>query len=156
MDVPQMKWEAKVSTLLEQVRPDQVWPLLEDFFGLNKWFPGLPTCHGLQGVNGVPGCIRYCSGFGIKRKGDEEIKWSKERLVSIDRKEMTFTYDMVDSNIGFQSYVSTLKVFRDGTVVWWISLDPVDGWQLPDLVGKYENGLKGMVKNMEAAICNNG
>ncbi|KAL6501991.1 hypothetical protein OROGR_027124 [Orobanche gracilis] len=166
--LPQQKWEAKVSTRLEQARAEQIWPLLEDFFGLQKWFPGLATCHGIEGVNGEPGCIRFCSGFGLKPKDISEgpnssLRWSKERLVAMDRARMTFTYEMVDCNIGFESYVSTVKVVPgdeggdiDGgagaTVEWCISLDPVVGWRLEDLVVKYEVGLKLMAKKMEAAI----
>ncbi|KAL3650788.1 hypothetical protein CASFOL_007191 [Castilleja foliolosa] len=161
------KWEAKVSTSLERAKPQQIWPLFEDFFGLQKWFPGLPTCHGIEGVNGQPGCIRFCSGFGLKKQKDDinnaesnsSLSWSKERLVAVDRAQMTLTYEMVDSNIGFKSYVSTVKVVAGddagggGTIVeWWISLDPVVGLRLEDLVVKYEVGLKLMVNKMEAAI----
>ncbi|KAI3468186.1 hypothetical protein Pfo_024849 [Paulownia fortunei] len=162
-NLSQQKWEAKVSTRLEKARADQIWPLFEDFFGLHKWFPGLATCHGIQGSNGEPGCIRYCSGFGLKREEncnelDSNLSWSKERLVAIDRAQMTFTYEIMDCNIGFKSYVSTIKVVPGDeggggcAVEWCISLDPVVGWKLEDLVGKYEVGLQLMVKKMEAAI----
>ncbi|PIN24703.1 hypothetical protein CDL12_00138 [Handroanthus impetiginosus] len=153
----QQKWEAKVSTRLERARPDQIWPLFEDFFGLHKWFPGLATCHGIHGANGEPGCIRYCSGFGLKSvENTENLSWSEERLVAINRAQMTLTYEIVDCNIGFKSYISTINVVRgDGgcaAVEWCISLDPVAGWKLEDLVGKYEIGLQLMVKKMEASI----
>ncbi|GFP82889.1 lachrymatory-factor synthase [Phtheirospermum japonicum] len=165
-NLSQQKWEAKVSTSLERARPQQIWPLFEDFFGLQKWFPGLATCHGIEGANGEPGCIRFCSGFGLKKQkennndSNSDLSWSKERLVAVDRAQMTLTYEMVDCNIGFKSYVSTVKVVpgyeggRGGgtSVEWCISLDPVVGLRLEDLVGKYEVGLKLMVKKMEAAI----
>ncbi|KAK6161903.1 hypothetical protein DH2020_001744 [Rehmannia glutinosa] len=160
-NLTQKKWEAKVSTRLEQARPEQIWPLFEDFFGLQNIFRASPR-HGIEGANGQPGCIRYCSGFGLKPKGNNNepnsnLRWSKERLVDIDRAQMTFTYEMVDCNIGFESYVSTVKVVRGeegggAAVEWCISLDPVVGWRLEDLVGKYEVGLKLMVKKMEAAV----
>ncbi|KAG8375613.1 hypothetical protein BUALT_Bualt10G0118600 [Buddleja alternifolia] len=157
------KWEAKVATMVHKAKADQIWPLFEDFFGLHKWFPGLTTCRGIHGSNGEPGCIRYCSGFGIKQESctnesNSKMSWSKERLVVIDRAQMTFTYEMVDCNIGYKSYVSTVKIVlgdekRGGCAVeWWISLDPVVGWKLEDLVKKYEVGLELMVKKMEAAI----
>lgn len=157
---PQQKWEVKVSTELQKARPDQIWPLLKDFFGLSKWFPGLATCHGIHGANGEPGCIRYCSGFGLKRAGnynndpDSNSRWSKERLVEINGEKMTFTYEIVDCNIGFESYVSTVKVVPGGgcAVEWCIRLDPVEGWKLEDLASKYERGLQLMVKKMEASI----
>ncbi|KAL2237044.1 lachrymatory-factor synthase [Sesamum indicum] len=159
-NLSQRKWEAKVSTRLEKARADQIWPLFEDFFGLHRWFPSLATCHGIHGANGEPGCIRYCSGFGLKREQNANesnpgLSWSKERLVALNRAQMTFTYEMVDCNIGFKSYVSTIKVIPgDGGAVveWCISLDPVAGWELRDLVAKYELGLQLMVEKMEAAI----
>ncbi|KAK8610407.1 hypothetical protein V6N13_081565 [Hibiscus sabdariffa] len=36
-------------------KAEQVWPLLQDFFGLDKWFPTLTTCLPVQGVSGQPG-----------------------------------------------------------------------------------------------------
>ncbi|KAG6389425.1 hypothetical protein SASPL_150893 [Salvia splendens] len=125
----------------------------QDFFGLHKWFSGLPNCHGIHGTNGEPGCIRYCSGFGLRQEANE-MKWSKERLVAIDHAQKTFTYEMVDSNIGFKSYVSTIKVVAGGgggggMVEWWISLEPVEGAKLEDLVAKYQVALQLMVKKME-------
>ncbi|KAK4419930.1 hypothetical protein Salat_2405900 [Sesamum alatum] len=156
-NLSQQKWEAKVSTRLEKARPDQIWPFFEDFFGLHKWFPNLTTCHGIHGANGEPGCIRYCSGFGLKNTNESSssLSWSKERLVALDRVQMTLTYEMVDCNIGFRSYVSTIKLVpRDGggVVEWCISLDPVPGWKLQDLVAKYQVGLQLMVEKMESAI----
>ncbi|KAG6391230.1 hypothetical protein SASPL_148983 [Salvia splendens] len=153
-NLTQQKWEAKVCTTLEKAEPDQIWPFFQDFFGLHKWFLGLPNCHGIHGTNGEPGCIRYCSGFGLRQEADE-IKWSMERLVAIDHAQKTFTYEMVDSNIGFKSYVSTIKVVPaaggggGGAVEWWISLEPVEGAKLEDLVAKYQVALQLMVKKME-------
>lgn len=163
-NLSQQKWQAKVCTKLEKADADQIWPFFEDFFGLHKWFSGLPTCHGIHGANGEPGCIRYCSGFGLKSavaNADNEssssslISWSKERLVAIDHAQKTFTYEIVDCNIGFKSYVSTIKVVSGSggcAVEWWISLEPVEGLELEDLVVKYEVGLRQMVKKMEDAI----
>ncbi|EYU20416.1 hypothetical protein ABFS82_01G018700 [Erythranthe guttata] len=166
-----LKWEAEVSTTLQKATADQIWPLFQDFFGLHKWFPGLATCYGIHGSNGEPGCMRYCSGSGgLKREGnintntnnnddgDSNLSWSKERLVAISGAKMTFTYEIVDCNIGFESYVSTVTVVPGGgggggcTVRWRISLDPVVGWNLEDLVGRYELGLQRMLKKMEASI----
>lgn len=163
-NLSQQKWKAKFSTRLGKARADQIWPLFQDFFGVHKWFPGLPTSHGIHGANGEPGCIRYCSGFQLIREETNNesslsnLSWSKERLVAIDHAHMTFTYEMVDCNIGFKSYVSTIKVVPGDeggggcTVEWCISLDPVVGWKLEDLVVKYEVGLELMVKKMEEAF----
>lgn len=160
MDLSQQKWQAKVSTNLEKANADQIWPLFRDFFGLHKWFPGLPICRGIEGTNGELGCIRYCSGFGIKPVANAgelssyNLSWSKEKLVAVDNEEKTFSYEIVDCNIGFKSYVSTIRVVPGGgcTVEWRISLDPVEGSKLEDLVAKYDEGLQLMVKKMEDAI----
>ncbi|KAL3819002.1 hypothetical protein ACJIZ3_004907 [Penstemon smallii] len=155
------KWEAKVSTKLEKATPNQIWPLFQDFFGLKKWFPGLATCDGIHGTNGEIGCIRYCAGFGLKGENycesndESNVRWSKEKLVEMDSEEVRFSYEIVDSNIGFKSYVSTIKVVPDGggcTVEWRISLEPVAGWKLEDLVVKYDVALQLMAKKMEDAI----
>ncbi|OWM86595.1 lachrymatory-factor synthase [Punica granatum] len=161
------KWKAKVSTLaLEMATADQIWPLLLDFFNLHQWFPSLAMCRGVHGTNGEPGAIRYCTGFslsassidsqptkydlGNKDKSDP-VNWSKEKLVSVDHVKRSLSYEIVE-NIGFKSYVSTIGVVPrgDGCLIEWeIVVDPVEGWELDDLVSKYEMGLKGMAKNME-------
>ncbi|XP_051137286.1 lachrymatory-factor synthase [Andrographis paniculata] len=166
----QQKWEATVRAAAEKATAEQLWPLFEDFFGLHKWFPGLQICRGVAGANGEPGCIRYCAGFkGIKPQSESSpatakatatatAAWSKERLRWVDRRRMTLSYEIVDSNIGFTSYVSTVRV-TDGAaggaaavVEWSITVDPVAGLELADLAAKYRVGLEAMVKNMEAAI----
>lgn len=161
MQQNQKKWESKASTRLQKTTPDQIWPLFQDFFGLGQWFPGLAICHGIHGTNGEPGCIRYCEGFRLQRENNDtdEVMWSKEKLVDMDKNGMRFSYEIVDSNIGFESYVSTIEVFPGGdgggaVVEWGISVDPVEGWELDELVKKYEVGLMVMVRNMEDHICN--
>ncbi|KAJ8751185.1 hypothetical protein K2173_016366 [Erythroxylum novogranatense] len=162
------KWEAKVSTRLTKASADQIWPFLSDFFNLHKWFPGLANCHGVQGTNGEPGCIRYCVGFSIPPKGtaedekDRPCSWSKERLVSVDHVGRSLNYEIVDSNIGFTSYNSTFMIVpgvsdghEEGCVIEWsFVVDPVEGWVFEDLVEKYEVGLKSMAKKMEDRALN--
>jgi hypothetical protein len=53
----QEKWKGKAQTELLGCKADKVWPLLEDFFGLDKWFPTLSTCIPLEGISGKPGCV---------------------------------------------------------------------------------------------------
>lgn len=163
-NLSQQKWQAKISTTLNRAEADQIWPFFQDFFGLHKWFSGLPNCQGIHGVNGELGCVRYCSGFGLKSpeantdSGPNNVSWSKERLVAIDHAQKTFTYEIVDSNIGLKSYVSTIKVVPAAAaaggcaVEWRISLEAVEGCRLEDFVVKYEVALKLMVKRMEDAI----
>ncbi|CAK7353144.1 unnamed protein product [Dovyalis caffra] len=156
----QPKWEGKVSTRLAKATADQIWPLLNDFFNFHKWFPSLATCYGINGTNGEPGCIRYCAGFSIPSNDtDQPVSWSTERLTAVNHVERSLSYEMVDGNIGFKSYVSTVKVVpqggdgQDGCVIEWsFSVDPVAGLVLDELVRKYEVGLQQMGKRMEDAV----
>ncbi|KAI6680024.1 hypothetical protein NL676_033905 [Syzygium grande] len=161
------KWEGKVSTTVAKASADQIWPLYVDFFNHHKWFPGLSDCHCIRGNNGEPGCVRYYAGFSLSSEGTNDasknrpVHWSKERLISIDSIGRILSYEMVDSNIGFASYVSTVKVGpSDGdgeggcTIKWSFAVDPVEGWVLENLVRKYEVGLQGMAKKMEDSLGN--
>lgn len=152
------KWEGKVSTTLTDAKADQIWTLLKDFFNFHKWFPTLETCYGIHGSNSEPGCIRYCVGFSIPSDGPHHpVSWSKERLVAVDHDDRTLVYEIVDSNIGFSSYRSTIKVIptvnhhdeRGCVIEWNFSLDPLEGWVMEDLVRKYDVGLQRMATKME-------
>ncbi|CAK8570536.1 unnamed protein product [Lathyrus sativus] len=150
------RWEGKVSTKLQNTTEHQAWPLVKDFFNLHKRFPNLATCYGIHGSNGEPGCIRYCAGFSLPSDGSQEVSWSKERLVAVDDVERCLTYEIVDCNIGFKSYESTMRVIGDGdggcVIEWLFAVDPVDGLESEDLVGKYGIGLQVMARKMEEEI----
>lgn len=163
------RWKAKVSASLERATPDQIWPLFKDFFNLHKWFPTLSTCYGIHGTNGEPGCIRFCAGFSIQSNGrnhthkasdnsDKPFSWSKERLIAVDDADRSLSYEIVECNIGFKSYVSTIEICRghDGqrgcVIQWCFAVDPVDGLAFDDLVKKYETGLERMASRMEDAV----
>ncbi|KAK9946633.1 hypothetical protein M0R45_012084 [Rubus argutus] len=159
MDLHQSKWEGKVSARLTKARADQIWPLFKDFFNFHHWFPTLGTCYGIRGTNGEPGCIRFCAGSTIPSDGGEHVSWSKERLTAVNDAERRCSYEIVDSNIRFKSYVSTVRVVdddEDGCMIEWsFAVDPVEGLVLEDLVRKYEVGLESMSKIMEDAVVEN-
>ncbi|KAI4379927.1 hypothetical protein MLD38_006164 [Melastoma candidum] len=158
------RWEAKVSTKITKASADQIWPLVADFFNLHEWFPGLPTCYGIHGANGDLGCVRYCAGFSLSATNHDypaveggPVKWSKEKLTVMDHARRSLTYEMVDCNVGLRSYVATMAVVvaddGDGCVLEWsFAVDPVEGWSLMDMVKRYEVGLQGMARKMEAAF----
>lgn len=154
------KWEGKVSARLNGTVADQIWPLFEDFFNFHKWFPGLATCYGIHGTNGEPGCIRYCAGFSIpSHSGGDSVSWSNERLIAVDDDSRSLSYEIVDCNIGFESYVATVKIVPQGdegqagcVIEWSFTVDPVEGWVRDDLVRRYEVGLQRMAKRMEDAL----
>jgi len=154
------RWEGKASARLRNVTKAQAWPLLKDFFNLHKRFPTLATCYGLHGSNGDPGCIRYCAGSSIPSSdGPASVSWSKERLISVDDVDFWLKYEIVDSNIGFSSYESTMKVLNDDDnesngcmLEWSFAVDPVEGLELEELVRKYHVGLQLMAQKMEEEI----
>ncbi|XP_027332303.1 lachrymatory-factor synthase-like [Abrus precatorius] len=151
------RWEGRVSANLRNATKEQAWPLVKDFFNLHKRFPTLATCYGIHGSNGEPGCIRYCAGSSIASNGSGSVSWSKERLVAVDDFDLILKYEIVDSNIGFKSYESTIKVLStddsDGCMLEWsFAVDPVEGWVFEDLVGKYHVGLQFMAQKMEEEI----
>ncbi|GMJ15764.1 hypothetical protein like AT2G25770 [Hibiscus trionum] len=157
----QPKWEAKVSAKLTRASPDQVWAIYTDFFNFHKWFPTLATCYGVHGTNGELGCIRFSSGFSISSRGSAgsggfSEKWAKERLIAIDHINRSLSYEIVESNIGFNSYVSTVKIVDDGgdgcVIEWSFTVDPVEGWQLDDMKKLYEKGLQGLTKRIEDTL----
>ncbi|XP_020208450.1 lachrymatory-factor synthase isoform X2 [Cajanus cajan] len=153
------RWEGKVSAKLRNATKEQAWPLVKDFFNLHKRFPTLATCYGIHGSNGEPGCIRYCAGSSIPSKSNASgsVSWSKERLVVVDDVDFSLKYEMVDGNIGFRSYESTMKVLSDDDsdgcmLEWSFAVDPVEGLLLQDLVTKYHVGLQLMAHKMEDEI----
>ncbi|KAF5748272.1 hypothetical protein HS088_TW04G00224 [Tripterygium wilfordii] len=151
----QKKWEGKVSSKSTKATGDQIWSLFKDFFNLHKYFPKLATCYGVHGTNGEPGCIRYCGGFSIP-SNDRSSSWSKERLITVDDVERSLSYEIVESNIGFNSYVSTVKIVEEdevGCVIEWLfTVNPVEGLELDDLVKRYEVGLQLIIQKMEDSI----
>lgn len=73
----------------------------------------------------------------------------------VDPVERLMRYEIVESNIGFQSYVSTVKISPRGegcVIEWGFTVDPVGGCSLDDLVKKYEKALEVIAKNMEEAL----
>ncbi|XP_004148422.1 lachrymatory-factor synthase [Cucumis sativus] len=155
------KWEGRVTETLTVATPDQIWPMIKDFFNFHKWFPTLANCYGLSGTNAEVGSVRFCSGFSIPSSdgSDGVVSWSKERLVGVDEEHRRICYEIVDSNIGFKSYVATMEVGSvsgGGCMIEWrFEVEAVEGLKLEDLVKKYEVGLRSMANRMEAAVVEN-
>ncbi|KAI3845154.1 hypothetical protein MKX03_019821 [Papaver bracteatum] len=171
MEISESKWEGKVHAKVEGPKADQVWTILQDFFNLHKWFPTLSICYGIDGISGQPGCIRYCAGSSIPaassnngRDGDVTItNWSTEKLVDIDSVQRSITYEIVDCNIGFKSYVSTMKVVpcngendedKGCLIEWSFVVDPIQGWELETLISKFDSGLQRMASKIEETLNN--
>ncbi|KAL9443628.1 hypothetical protein AB3S75_016904 [Citrus x aurantiifolia] len=156
----QPKWQGRACEELTGVKAEQIWAFLDDFFGLDKWFPTLTTCIPIQGISGQPGCVRFCAGFKtpVDNKDDdheESVNWTKQKLLAINAEEMTLTYSIVDGNVGFYGYVSTLTVApkENGCYIEWkYEVEPVKGWRLEDLDCFISSGLQVMARRMKEAL----
>ncbi|XP_051137284.1 lachrymatory-factor synthase-like isoform X2 [Andrographis paniculata] len=142
------KWEGKATAEVRGPTAAEVWPLIEDFFAIHKWLPTVDTCHKLDEG------LRYCAGGG---GGD--VKWCRERLVSVDSENRCLSYELLESNMGFKSYRSTIGVepaAGDGgggcRIVWSFAADPVEGLRYGDLVGYIDAGLQGMAAKFQKAF----
>ncbi|XP_043719854.1 lachrymatory-factor synthase-like [Telopea speciosissima] len=166
----QSKWEGKLCAEIKGATADQVWPLLEDFFNLHKWFPGIDTCKALEGVSGQSGCIRYCAktisttsapASESEEKKMETTMWAKERLVAIDPVERWLSYEVTENNIGMKSYMATMKVLQlsksakeEGCQIEWSFVaDPVESLTFEGFLSNFESILQGMAQRMEEALC---
>ncbi|PNX65999.1 lachrymatory-factor synthase [Trifolium pratense] len=152
----QPNWEDKVTIKLPNITSQQVWQVLQDFCNLHKWIP-IDTCYQLEGIQNQPGVIRYCASTIKSPDSEPTIKWAKEKLLTIDPIKRCLSYEIVDNNMGFKSYVATLKVvpINDddegaGCVVeWGFVCDPVEGWTLQDFKSYIEYCLQFMAKKIE-------
>ncbi|KAK3213008.1 hypothetical protein Dsin_017714 [Dipteronia sinensis] len=89
-------------------------------------------------------------------------KWAKEKLAMIDPIQRCLSYQLIDNNIGFKSYVATIKVLPinidgcDGengcTIEWSFVADPIEGWRPEDLTSFIENRLQIMSNKIEQAL----
>ncbi|XP_039165857.1 lachrymatory-factor synthase-like [Eucalyptus grandis] len=161
------KWGGKARALVRGSGPDQVWPLLEDFFSLHKWVPTIDTCCGVEGVSGEPGFVRYCSGTRSSADGSEDVftNWALEKLLATDPVNKSFTYEIVDcNNVGFKSLAATMKLTavrdaeeEDGCgMSWSFSVNPIEGWTEKDLTEFYSVALRIMAERIEAVLSSKG
>ncbi|XP_059643153.1 lachrymatory-factor synthase-like [Cornus florida] len=157
----QPKWEGKSTVKLRGPTPDEVWPLLEDFCSINKWLPGIDTSYQVEGVHGQPGLIRYCaSTVTSSSDGDEKtVSWCKEKLLSIDPIKRCFSYEVLENNVGFNSYVATMDVLPINgddelgcQIEWSYVADPLDGWTQEFLDSYIKSSLHEMAEKLEKAI----
>jgi Polyketide cyclase / dehydrase and lipid transport len=146
------KWEGKVAIDLHS-NEIQAWSLLSDFFSLHLWLPGISTCEKVAGSESLPGSIRYVAALANE---SGEISWAKEELIGFDPVERSFSYRVLDSNMGFGEYVAHFRVLPctgdDCRLEWWFKCEPVTGWTQEGLISYMDFGLKGMAERVEKAI----
>ncbi|WRX34506.1 Polyketide cyclase/dehydrase - like 10 [Theobroma cacao] len=147
----QPKWEGRATAELKGSTAEQIWPFLEDFCNIDKFYPNLDKCYRVEGTPGQPGLVRHCA---------TKIGWANEKLLTIDRTNRCLNYEVLENTAGFKNYVATLKVLPtegDGEpagckIEWSFIADPFEGWRLEDLVSHRDYCLQFMAKKMEDAI----
>ncbi|KAJ6372980.1 hypothetical protein OIU76_027334 [Salix suchowensis] len=158
----QLKWEGK-ATAEVRVPAEKVWSFLEDFCNIHKWIPTVDTCCQVEGELGQPGLVRYCASSSTVasegRREEIKISWAKEKLIMINPIERCLSYEIMENNIGFKSYVATVEVLpnngdgRDGCKIEWSFVsDQIEGWRFEDLNSYISNCLHFMSQNMEQAV----
>ncbi|ERN15120.1 hypothetical protein AMTRI_Chr05g57980 [Amborella trichopoda] len=149
-------WEATLRATVHNQPPHKVWQLLEDFFSIEKWLPTIDICKKIEGINGKPGCIRYCAASSNK-VGENDIAWATEKLVFIDSAERKMIYVVTDSNVGLVGYEATVSVLPEsheneekGSVIdWFFKVEPQTFMSYEGLVEYVKNSLEYMAKKME-------
>lgn len=87
------------------------------------------------------------------------IKWVTDKLLAIDPIERCSSYEIVDNNMGFKSYVGTMQVLsvndRDCAsckIDWSFVCDPIEGWRFEDFLSFCGSILQSMAKKIEHAL----
>ncbi|GMQ03477.1 hypothetical protein CsSME_00049261 [Camellia sinensis var. sinensis] len=160
------KWEGKASANLVGSTPQEVWPHLADFFNLTKYLPSIDTCYKIEGEDGKPGLIRYCSSTITSSSGGSDevvIKWCHEKLLEIDPSKWYFNYEALDNNMGIRSYFSTIKILpidggeEDGCEIEWsYSADPIEGFTFDSFLAYIDTSIHTMAENIGKAIQSTG
>ncbi|KAK3040981.1 hypothetical protein RJ639_029091 [Escallonia herrerae] len=176
-EIVKPKWDGKAAAKLRGATAEQVWPLLEDFCSFHKWLPSIDTCHQVEGVQGQPGLVRYCASTVPPSHGGNAATtlWCHEKLLAIDAAGRSLTYEVVDNNMGFKQYLSTIKLSDNNMgfkqylstiklspingddkpscqMEWCFVADPVEGWKFEDLLYYVESSLQAMAEKMVKAI----
>ncbi|HVM83974.1 MAG TPA: zinc-binding dehydrogenase [Candidatus Binatia bacterium] len=105
--------EVRRSTIVD-APVDQVWAVLRDFNGHERWHPAVAESRIEEGRAGdEPGCVRR-----FKLKDGAELR---EQLLRHSDRERSFSYCIIDSPIPLIDYVSTvtLKPVTDGDRTFW-------------------------------------
>lgn len=101
---------------------DGVWRVVRDFNGLPSWHPAIEASEIEQGpAAGEVGAVRRLTLAG----GGGTVR---ERLVSLDDTDRSYTYDMLDGPFPIRSYRSTVRVAPitatgESFVEWWAFYD---------------------------------
>ena len=115
--------------------PDDVWKLLREFGGLDRWMPGIDKCV-------VDGDVRTLETMGIQ---------IKETLRSLDDTNRTIAYSVTESPMSnLESHLATIAVEPEGDgshVTYTVDVTPDE--LLPLFQGTYEAAVVEIKKKLE-------
>ncbi|KAG9449135.1 hypothetical protein H6P81_009100 [Aristolochia fimbriata] len=148
------KWEGKASAKVLGVSADQIWSLLRDFAAIHKWIPNLDSSDIIEGESEKIGCVRFNAGPPLP--GSQDPSYAKEKLIGMDPGHRSFTYQVLDNNIGFDYYVGTITVSPDGddacTIHWSYEAEPMQGWTNEQILEYVALEVETMAKRMGEAL----
>ncbi|KAJ7554789.1 hypothetical protein O6H91_05G009200 [Diphasiastrum complanatum] len=134
---------------------ERVWAIGSDFCGLTKWIPTMEFCSKIKGKAQTPGCVRYAGGHTFPRT-DGQKTWAKERLLSMDNTNLSYSYVMDDGNMGLKGYIGKFKLFEgrnSGTTLvdWSFEMDPSTAGSKDEVIVKQIAFLSTGIKWLEIA-----
>ena len=149
------QWEGKVTAELPETRPHQAWQLLSDYCNLHYLLPSLDSCFRVSGEEGFPGCVRRCEMISTRKSsGVDSISWAEEELLSLDHRSLSFTYRVLDNNMGFGRFFAQMKILPEDDygcrIEWSFVADPLAGRRLAALVRFLDGSLKTIAWNIQS------
>ncbi|KAH9300597.1 hypothetical protein KI387_012180, partial [Taxus chinensis] len=149
------KW--KCSVQIPVVAPlESVWEIMSNFYGFQKWFPGLKSCERVEGALDIRvGCIHYGTD---PFSSDGKESWATNKLIAFDGTNHSYTYVVTDTNIdGFENYQANFQVVEGGEqkkgdclIKWKCQLQELlPGHSEQDILEFYSSTLSNMAQKLE-------
>jgi mxaD protein len=147
-----------VAEMIEiNAKPADVWSLVKRFDGLKDWHPAFAKSDIIKGKDGQLGAVRALT---VK-----DGPTFTEELLAINNSSMALTYNIIESPLPLDHYLSTITVKANGsggsTVTWigtFVRKNPRDN--LPEgesdagavkfITGAYAGGLQNLKQVMES------
>jgi mxaD protein len=147
-----------VAEMIEiNAKPADVWNFVKRFDGLKDWHPAFAKSDIIRGKDGQLGAVRALT---VK-----DGPTFTETLLAVNEAGMAFTYDIIESPLPLDHYLSTMTVKANssgGSTVTWIGTfvrknprenlpeGESDAGALGFITGAYAGGLQNLKKVMEA------
>lgn len=118
-----MRWQAFNQTTNIPALAGQVWAVVSDFAGANKWLD-VPVTMQTAGDARAPGAVRYVH--------TAAGRWAYEKLLKLDDERREMAYTALDNNLHLVDYVSEISVAQGVdpgtcTLTWLASTSPSQG-----------------------------